>query len=69
MFLIFGIVRKKMSKYRCPKGCRFHTNNRLLMIKHSIVEHNASYSKEFVINLHANNRKLKAEVLTLIQNG
>lgn len=58
-----------MSKYRCPKGCRFHTNARLLMIKHSIIEHNAKYSKEFVTNLNANNNKLKKEVLTLIENG
>ncbi len=57
-----------MTKYHCIKGCRFHTNTQLLMIKHSIVEHNAKYSKEFVMKVNANNNKLKAEVLKLVMN-
>ncbi len=57
-----------MSKYRCQKGCRFRTNTQLLMIKHSILEHNAKFSREYVMSVHANNNKLKAEVLKLVMD-
>jgi len=55
-----------MTKFHCRKGCRFHTNTQLLMIKHSIIEHNAKFSREYVIKVHANNNKLKEEILKLV---
>lgn len=55
-----------MSKFRCPKGCNFHTNSTLLMIKHSIIQHNANYKKEYIIGLVCMDKRLKQEVLKLV---
>jgi len=59
-------VKKEMTKFRCAKGCEFHTNTQLLMIKHSITEHNAKFTREFVMSVNSNNKKLKIQVLKLV---